>query len=598
MKLVEYGGWRFVSGYWLGMKQPVALVSLRIENSKIDSAIFQKFDDIQAVLYSSCGIEKIGAFYAVGIFEHPLLGRLIGFCLDILSKIGMPIMAGAKVEVLSSNAGSQLLQIGLPAISRDIPAPQVIFSFACELLNRLAGEATTSQETLELKITRLLAQFRRMAPAGMNTLNFLQAAHELDIPWRHVVNNVYQFGWGRQSRWLDSSFTDETSNISAKLARNKIDAAKVLRDAGLPVPEHQLVNNVEHALKLAQAFGYPVVVKPANLDGGAGVFAGVHDAEKLKTAFAAASKLSSSLLVEKFVNGNDYRVRVYKNEAMGVVLRRPPTLTGDGISSVRMLIDKINADREKSQAQSRCPGIEYGLKAITIDDEVLHWLASQQLDTESVVEEGRNVRLRGAANVSLGGTVREVDEETHPDNMDLAVQAAVALRLDVAGVDLILPDIKRSWKETGGVICEVNAQPQLSEKSIHQLLRRLLPSKGRIPIVGISGEPPEIEVCKKIVCGLKEVGRKIALATTAEQCRIELASIQNDGIIFMPRKWPSVREGMPFDCIDLHVEIGKNYHPPSMMDFNQSSERWDINNANPSQLELIDRLVNWFSQKI
>src|SRR5690606_29500602 len=87
--------------------------------------------------------------------------------------------------------------------------------------------------------------------------------------------------------------------------------------------------------------------------------------------------------------------------------------------------------------------------------------------------------------ISSGGTPRRVFDEMHPDNARLCERAAQILRLDLAGIDLLMPDITRSWREVGAGICEVNAQPQLSgataPESYAQVLGELVPKQGRIP---------------------------------------------------------------------------------------------------------------------
>ena len=50
------------------------------------------------------------------------------------------------------------------------------------------------------------------------------------------------------------------------------------------------------------------MVKPATRDGGRGVSAGLQSEAQVRNAFAMARQFSDAVLVEAFVQGNDYRV--------------------------------------------------------------------------------------------------------------------------------------------------------------------------------------------------------------------------------------------------------------------------------------------------
>jgi cyanophycin synthetase len=79
-------------------------------------------------------------------------------------------------------------------------------------------------------------------------------------------------------------------------------------------------------------------------------------------------------------------------------------------------------------------------------------------------------------------------ETVHPDNLALAVRAVAALKLDLAAVDFLIPDITRSWTEVGGGICEINAQPQFGDDVPPWLFERMLPGRGRIPVVYLAAD--------------------------------------------------------------------------------------------------------------
>jgi cyanophycin synthetase len=177
---------------------------------------------------------------------------------------------------------------------------------------------------------------------------------------------------------------------------------------------------------------------------------------------------------------------VHGGELIWAAERLVAGVTGDGVSSVERLVEAMNADPRRVGPQAI-------LRPVPLDEEALDLLRGAGLDPASIPAAGRFVRLRHAANLASGGLPVAAFDRVHPDNALLAVRAAAALRLDLAGVDLLIPDIARSWLETGAGICEVNAQPNIGAvTSAHlyaQLLRRIVPASGRIPVVLVLGAP-------------------------------------------------------------------------------------------------------------
>jgi cyanophycin synthetase len=205
------------------------------------------------------------------------------------------------------------------------------------------------------------------------------------------------------------------------------------------------------------------------------------------------------VLVEKHVEGDDYRVHVYKDEAFWVSHRVPGSVTGDGAHTVAQLLEQLNADPRRGERGSKAP-----LKRIHLDEEATDLLIEQGLTPESVPPEGLFVRLRRAANVASGGVPTPVLHEAHPDNLALAVRATRVMGLDLAGVDLLMPDIKRSWLETGAAICEINSQPQYNPGVHAVILQRLVQGNGRIPVVIVLGDADGS--CAQIADGLASFG--------------------------------------------------------------------------------------------
>ena len=147
-----------------------------------------------------------------------------------------------------------------------------------------------------------------MAYKSSNSPHFLKAAYLNNVPTYELLGDSIQYGQGKRSRWLNSSFTQETSQLSTNFARNKHHSAHLMRRAGIPVPEHHLASNENSATLIANKLGYPVVIKPADADGGFGVTAELMSDDEIGQAFKLASKYSKKVLVEKHVYGKDYRL--------------------------------------------------------------------------------------------------------------------------------------------------------------------------------------------------------------------------------------------------------------------------------------------------
>jgi cyanophycin synthetase len=443
----------------------------------------------------------------------------------------------------------------------------------------LAGEGLA---VVAGQLPALLKSLRTGAPQGMNTLRFLEAADQADIPWQRVWGNVYRFGWGAKARWLDSSFTDVTPTISAQLARNKLATAALLRQAGIPVPDHGRVLDADAAEKLATQLGYPVVVKPANLDGGRGVAAGLTSASAVRKAFEVAVRLSSIVLVEKHFEGRDYRLQVFQNEVFWVADRVPGGVTGDGLRSVTDLLAELNADPRRGD-----PGSAALLKRIPLDEEALELLGMQALSPLAIPPVNVFVRLRRAANVASGGVPVPALEKAHPDNLALAVRAARVLRLDLAGVDLLMPDISRSWLESGAAICEVNAQPQMSPHLPAYVLSRLVQGQGRVPVVVVLGLASEPAFGDQICEALSVTGLRVGMATP-DAVTVEgrvvmqnpshvyaggmalIADTAVDVIVLCVGDESILKTGLPVDRFDVLVLAG----PPRAAAHAPSWQRW------------------------
>lgn len=465
-------------GYFPGMRQPALSAEFAVVTGGAGDAPVARITEIIATFIPDFTFRELQGEERCA----PILALVASVYEELMKKAGLPLLSSSRVVGVDSSQGR--IHLYLPLLDHSVYGPCVdALRWAVKLVEvlRVKGEVNA----LSPGLARVLQQLASVAPSGMNSLRFIEEADRLGIPWRRVAANVYRFGFGSRSRLLDSSFTDSTSFIGARLARDKRLTAQVLNDAGLPGARHEQAFDADDAVRIAERLGYPVVVKPADAEGGRGVMPGLANADRVRKAFAQASAVSSLVLVEKHAEGNDYRLQVLHDEVYWIVNRVPGGVTGDGIHTVEELLAEVNAHPLRGPRESNSL-----LKIIELDEEALALLEEAKLQPKSIPEEGRFVRLRRASNVASGGIPVPALEGAHPDNMELAVRAAKLLRLDVAGIDLIIPDIRRSWLDSGALICEVNAQPQLFPHLPAYLLERLVKGNGRVPVVVVLGGAP------------------------------------------------------------------------------------------------------------
>jgi cyanophycin synthetase len=423
-----------------------------------------------------------------------LLHRLAQLAAATQSLFGHPVSSAFRFirRKQADNEGRGAFSAALPY--HDSNSAVAVLNWAVDLINTTLRTESAAGE-VRRGFAGLGKSIRPAGLTGINSVHLVRAAYQLDVPVARYVQEVYRYGTGIHSRALLSTLTDRTSALGVQLAKNKWQAAHILASASLPTGRPRLVTSADEAVLAADSIGYPVVLKPNGSDGGDGVSAGLATVEDVRAAYAHAAAGGRQVLIEKHFSGQDYRLTVHGGDVIKVEQRLACSIVGDGLATVGELV-------AAKQASAHLRRIERGSgKApLSLDREALGLLASEGLTAQSVPAEGRRIPLRRQCNISTGGeqvAVRLAD--IHPDNAALAVRAAKLLFLDLAGVDLIVPDIRRSWREHGGIICEVNGIPQVGVRTspdiYRDMLGRLIGSQHRIPahlLITADGKPGDL----------------------------------------------------------------------------------------------------------
>jgi len=270
--------------------------------------------------------------------------------------------------------------------------------------------------------------------------------------------------------YFKSLNTALTPSYAFTAAEDKVLAKSLLDDANILMPETSVVlssdkNSPEfkESLKLMKKHK-KVVVKPAMTNHGTGVTVGVSDEEGLVQAIRYAIKKSEStegecsILVQQMVSGDEYRFLVLKDKVIAVATRRPPTVVGDGTSTIEELINEKNKDSRRGEKHSN------ELTKIDLDN-VRD--ANSEGFLETILPVGKKVGVLKTTNLSRGGEAVDMTDIASAGLKDMAVRAARACGLGIAGIDIITKNIRSDE----GFVIEANVTPGIR---MHQF-----PSKGK-----------------------------------------------------------------------------------------------------------------------
>jgi len=363
-------------------------------------------------------------------------------------------------------------------------------------------------------------RFAQRTAFGPSTALLIRAAEERDIPWLRLNQySLVQLGHGKYQQRIQATVTSRTPHIAVEVASDKEETNKILGDLGLPVPQQRLVYSSSNAVRYAERIGYPVVLKPINANHGRGVSLNLNDAEHIQIAFDRAREHSRGVIVEKFITGFDHRILVVDGKVVAAAKRVPGHVVGDGQHTIEQLVEQVNADPRRGI------GHEKILTRIEIDYQAERLLTLLDYTKETVPADDEVVYLRSTGNLSTGGTAVDVTDLMHPDNIEMAIRAAAAIGLDVAGVDFLTEDISQSYKQ-GGAICEVNAAPGFrmhahpsegeSRDVAGAVMDMLFPpgSPARIPIYAVTGTNGKTTTVRMLAHIHKLAGATVGLTTT------------------------------------------------------------------------------------
>lgn len=208
--------------------------------------------------------------------------------------------------------------------------------------------------------------------------------------------------------------------------------------------------NIDAAYRYATKVGFPVAVKPNSGSQGHGMSL-VHNKNDFYKAVKFIFKKDKIALVQEVVRGKDYRVVVLDNKVISVYQRIPLNVVGDGVSTIKQLLNKKQkyfvASNRDTKIKSDDPRIAKKLK-------------HRGLNFKSKPAKGQQVFLLDNANLSTGGDSIDVTNKIHFEFKNISINLTKDMGLRLCGVDLMIDgDINEKPKKYW--VLETNAAPGL-----------------------------------------------------------------------------------------------------------------------------------------
>ncbi len=458
-----------------------------------------------------CSLNYPGGF-RTRVREGTFLGHVLEhMILELQAQAGTPVVYGRTREMGRSGVYEIVVECPQEGVGRK----------AAHLAVEVLMSLLTGGQPLDLEeaLARLRC-LRAREGLGPSTAALVAAARKRGIPVQRLdERSLLQLGYGKYQQRILATITAQTGCIGVDIAGDKTLTKRILAQAGIPVPPGQIVEDEEEALAAAVDLGYPVVVKPDNGNQGKGVNLNLTREEDIREACALARRYSPGLLLEKQIPGRHYRVLVVGDRVVAAAERIPARVVGDGVHTVAQLVELTNGDPRRGRGHEKC------LTKIKIDRVVEAVLKRQGIGLDYIPPAGTEVLLRENANLSTGGTAVDVTAEIHPDNAFLAVRAAQAVGLDVAGVDMVTADIARPLLGTGAII-EVNAAPGLrmhlypsegeGRDVAGEIIDHLFPpgAPSRVPLISITGTNGKTTTARLVGHILRSRGLRVGMTTT------------------------------------------------------------------------------------
>jgi D-alanine-D-alanine ligase len=144
-------------------------------------------------------------------------------------------------------------------------------------------------------------------------------------------------------QWLGVPYTGSGVMASA-LAMDKVRSKHLFRAVDIPTPDYAVVRTLDDASVAAEQVGFPLIIKPSGQGSSVGM-SKVFERSELNDAVEVALQYGDTVLLETYINGDEFTVAV---------------LHGKALPSIRIVTPRVfydyRAKYESDRTEYICPG--------------------------------------------------------------------------------------------------------------------------------------------------------------------------------------------------------------------------------------------------
>lgn len=281
------------------------------------------------------------------------------------------------------------------------------------------------------------------------------AANQTNSDILPLGNDIFEITNGGKRLWVCRQLSPFDDSVTLEVVGNKAIVYRLLERIDVPIPRHVAftLREMATAESFLRSARKPVVVKPSFATGaGAGITTNISSVGQLRRAAARAGAHCPELLIEEQIEGDNFRLLYLDGRLLDVVQRKPPTVPGDGSSSLKELVRKENKLRLTE-------GAKRAQVLLQVDLDMRNTLSAQGMTLRSVPADGQDVAVKRVINDNGAGENEAADHKICEAIVVMGTRIVNQIGAKLAGIDIITENPSLDLAASGGAVIEVNTTP-------------------------------------------------------------------------------------------------------------------------------------------